>query len=172
MVKTKLTESQTGLDFDAVHEETLKVLETFEDILTNFRYEGKVSLGRNVRRANAVLDFFSKHLLLHFDTEERALFPFVAKHIPKLDPVVALFRSEHRDFKTGMQNFERSLHEMILEKTGTGRAPLIDKIYEQGTYLIYLLRNHIRAEAESIYKEAQRGLKSSEKIELMKQIRG
>ena len=158
-------------DLEKIHHTADENLKDLKEILTNIRYEGKAALGKNLKAAAKVFDFLNGDLRSHIETEENALFPFLEKHIPKLEPIIRLLCSEHEDFRKSLQGFECALRELSDEKSGQERGKSLEKLNEQGTYLIYLLRNHIQAEAEGVYKVADRELKLKEKIELTKRMK-
>ena len=65
------------------HEEAFQKTDKFYGILINLRYEGKPSLGKNLREAAGVLKFFHGEHMRHTELEEHVLFPFVKTHVPK-----------------------------------------------------------------------------------------
>ncbi len=154
--------------FDGCHEETLQKLELLEKILADFRYEGKTSRGKNLKGALALLDYFNCRLMDHFKMEDKILFPFLIVHLPKLESVIGLLRSEHQDFRNCLRNFSKSLKNISREKTGNHQIREIEKLNEHGTYLIYLLRNHFQVESECLYQAIDRDLHLEERKELIK----
>lgn len=152
------------------HTETLQKTDRLEEVLTNLRYEGKPSFGKNVREARELLDFFNEELIEHVAQEDEVLFPFLKTHLPKLESAIGLLQAEHEDFRKKLEGFKFLLGEVKKQDRESERAKLIEKICEQGTYLIYLLHNHIRAETEVIYKVAERELRPDEKKKLSKQV--
>lgn len=153
------------------HTETLQKTDRLEEVLTNLRYEGKSSLGKNLREARELFDFFNEELIEHIAQEDEILFPFLKIHLPKLESVIGLLQAEHEDFRKKLEGFKFLLGEVKKEDRESERVQLIEKIREQGTYLIYLLRHHIRAETEVIYKVAERELRPDEKEGLARQLR-
>lgn len=149
------------------HRYTLDKTYQMDEILTNLRYEGKASFGKNLKQADALMHFFNKELTEHVKLEEEVVFPFLERHLPKLESVIHLLKAEHEDFRRNLRSFQFSFGELSREK----RIERIEKIKELGTYLIYLLRNHIQAETESVYKVVDRELHSDEKRELAGKIR-
>src|SRR3989338_4066747 len=95
--------------FEVSHVEILKKSQQLEDVLTRLRYEGRMSFGRNVKELGALLHFLNEDLKNHVTQEERVLFPYVESHIPKLEPVINLLRSEHQEFKKNLKTFESRL---------------------------------------------------------------
>lgn len=139
-------------------------------VLTNLHYEGKPMVGKNVNEAREVLLFFSTELAEHVELEERVLFPFLETHLPKLETLISLLRSEHVDFRKSVQNFELALLELANERRGSSQPRILGEIRERGIYLVYLLRNHVHVEQEGIYRVVERDLHAEEKQELARRV--
>ena len=150
--------------------ESLQGAERLQQILRNLRYEGKASLGRNLKEMRKVQSFFNEELDHHVRFEEETVFPFLKSHLPRLEPVIWLLRAEHQDFRLNLETFKARLEEFVRTKNEPARPALLEKIQETGTYLIYLLRNHIRAESEYLYQTAERELRSEEKNRLIRKL--
>lgn len=153
------------------YEEALKETDRLQDVLTRLTYEGKFRLGRNLNEARRLLQFFSGELVNHMQIEEKVLFPFLKTHVPRLESVICLLRSEHEDFRRSFGDFKTLLGKLSSKCNGTNRAKLIGKIKETGTYLIYLLKNHSQLENKSIYQAIDQVLHAEEKREIEKQIK-
>ncbi|MBI4971035.1 MAG: hemerythrin domain-containing protein [Candidatus Omnitrophica bacterium] len=152
------------------HDETFQRTDQFRDLLINLRYEGKLSLGKNLKQAEDVLKFFSQEHAGHMQFEEEILFPYLKSHVPKLEPVIYLLHAEHLDFKNNLKNFENLIGELSKERQESDRAVIFEKIRETGAYLIFLLRSHNQSESESVYKVIDRELHDDEKEELAEKI--
>lgn len=155
------------------HSHIFHETDRFRDILTSLRYEGRPSLGRNLKNIREVLKFFNQELVPHVRLEEEVLFPFLEVHIPKLESVIHLLQAEHEDFRRSLRNFEFLLNELEKETADQdlNHGHTIEKVRELGTYLIYLIRSHLQAEDESVYKIVNQELRSSEKKELEQRIK-
>ena len=152
--------------------ESLERAERLQEILRNLRYEGKASLGRNLREAEEVRGFFNEELNHYVRFEEEVVFPFLKTHLPRLEPMIWFLQAEHQDFRLNLETFKTRLEELAGSKNEMARLRVLEKIQETGTYLIYLLRNHVRAENEYLYRVADRELRSEEKNRLIRQIVG
>ena len=152
------------------HMESLERAERLQEVLRNLRYEGKASLGRNLREAQEVQGFFNEELNHHVRFEEEVVFPFLKTHLPRLEPMIWFLQAEHQDFRLNLETFRCRLGELVKTKEEGARVRIIEKIQETGTYLIYLFRNHIRAESEYLYQAAERELRSEEKNRLIQQL--
>jgi hemerythrin-like domain-containing protein len=105
----------------------------------------------------------------HMKDEERTLFPFLRVHIPRLEPMVYLLLSEHEDFRNCLQGLKKSIRQA--KKGGASTAVNIERICEQGTYFICMLRSHMWVESHSLHRAADKELRLSEKKKLIQQIR-
>jgi hemerythrin-like domain-containing protein len=153
------------------HRESFRETEKLSDVLTNMRYEGKLSFGKNLKEANRLRIFFNRVMNHHAEMEEKILFPFLERHVPKMETVIRLLRSEHSDFEKTLKEFNALLRAMAGEKDSVKRSLLMEKLQEIGTYLIYLLRHHLHNENESVYKTISRDLNQNEKEILVRKIR-
>lgn len=152
------------------HTEALEKTRRLQDILTNLRYEGRASLGKNLKQVREALGFLRKEWTRHVDLEEETLFPFLETHLPRLETLLHLLEAEHKDFKKNLKDLQVLLQRIPTEKSFSNHGRIFEKIREQGNYLVYLLRNHIRVETESVYKAVRRDLRPAEKKELKNQI--
>ena len=150
--------------------ESLQGAERLQQILRNLRYEGKASLGRNLKEMREAQNFFKEELDHHVRFQEETVFPFLKSHLPRLEPVIWLLQAEHQDFRLNLEMFKVRLQELADSKNEPVRPKILEKVQETGTYLAYLLRNHIRAESEYLYQAADRELRGEEKNRLIQQI--
>jgi hemerythrin-like domain-containing protein len=171
MEKRKITAERIVAFLEEEHAHALDKTNRLHDVLTNLRYEGKPSFGKNVQAVDKLISFFDQKLVDHVHLEEKIIFPFLEIHVPKLESVIHLLRSEHQDFRRNLESFKVHFAKLSAQKNDNGRGSVIEKLQEVGTYLIYLLRNHIQAERESIYRMINRELRSDEKKELAKQMK-
>ena len=150
--------------------ESVKRVEKLQEVLGNLRYEGKASLGKNLKQAREMQDFFNEEINHHMWFEEQVVFPFLKNHLPRLEPMIWFLQAEHQDFRINLKTFKSKLEELKKTRGEGARARIVEKIQETGTYLIYLLRNHVRAESEYLYQTADRELRSEEKNRLVRQL--
>lgn len=168
-----LTQTRTSRSLRELLEdsaETLEKINELQEILVNLRYEGRHQLGKNLRQVEGVLDFFNGELMEHVEFEEEVIFPFIKRHIPKLEPLILLLSSEHEEFKRNLRSFHFWLKEFSRERGPLNHGKLIEKVREAGNYLICLLQIHLEEESEILYRVADQELRSNEKRELQKQI--
>lgn len=171
MAQNKKNSSELVQCLEQSHQETLLKTNGFQEILLKLRYEGKPSVGKNLRDADQVLKFFHGEHSRHMNCEENVIFPFLIIHVPKLEAVIDVLRADHHDFKNKLQLFENLIGELAKDRTDSDRAAILEKIREVGTYMIYLLRSHNQFESVSIHKVMQTELHTDEIEELQNQIR-
>lgn len=145
-------------------------IEDFQEALLNLRFEGKGSLGKNLRRAQANLSFFREELLWHMRLEEKVLFPYLEKCLPKLESIICLLKLEHDSLRKTMDQIRDLIKKLLTHPTRETAPVKIETLRETGIYWIYLLRSHVEVENESIYKTMSRSLRPNEKNELAKKI--
>ncbi|MBI4394882.1 MAG: hemerythrin domain-containing protein [Candidatus Omnitrophica bacterium] len=153
------------------HEEILQRTNRLNDILTNLRYEGKPSLGKNLKEVRETIQFFNQEVIQHVKLEDETIFPFLETHIPKLESVIHLLHAEHEGFKRNLKSFESLVKELEKNSSEPNHGKTLEKIRELGTYLVYSIRNHMQAEDESVYKLIDQELRPNEKQELMKRMK-
>ena len=148
------------------HRQSIRELNEFYEILRDLRYEGKMSAGKNLLRARQMTRHFRDELTDHMAQEERVLFPFLRKYIPRLEPMVYLLSSEHKDLRRTLADLKRSFS--AVRKTPAAKVGhLADHIYEQGMYLVCLLRSHMSVESRTLYQAADHELRSPERTRLL-----
>ena len=137
-----------------------------QDSLTNLCYEGKAAFGKNLKELQHILEFFDDEAARHVQFEENVLFPFLKVHIPKLESLLNILSSEHESFKHHLSDFKFYLASISKMESRPERSKMIEKIRETGTYLIFLLRNHIQTEEKSVYEVLVRELRPLEGKEI------
>lgn len=151
---------------EGAHTEVSDEIKRLEEAVHNLQFEGKASLGRNLKQIRAALTFFSSSLVKHIELEEKVLFPFLGSHIPKLESVIHLLIAEHEDFKRNYEDLGLFIDSLTDQTSEVDRTKMIKKIQETGTYMVYLLKNHLRVEDKGVYGVAQQELRAEEKKEL------
>lgn len=153
------------------HIETLAKAGHLQKILLHLQYEGKAARGKNLKQIDAVLRFFKHEVNGHMREEEKVIFPYLRRHVPRLEPLLSLLVSEHREFRRKIR---------ILAFLGTRLAGpnlhfdgtrAIEKLKETGNYLVCLLKGHLQEESEILYRVADRELRVNEKERLVKKVR-
>lgn len=137
------------------------------NLLKLFRYEGKASLGRNLKEARGLRNFFQQELTRHVPFEEGVIFSFLRRHIPRVEPMIWLLEEEHEDLNFYLKTFKEEIEELAKAQGEVERIKILDKLEVTGTYLIYLLKHHLRTEKNYLYNVVDRELKANEKKRLL-----
>ena len=138
-------------------------------VFHDLRYEGKIHFGENLKEMKETVRVLKKKLFELMYDEEKFLFPFLILHVPRLQPLICLLLSEHQDFKRSLKNLRIELLNLG-KKTGEGSHILIQKINDEVTYFICLLRSHLWMENKNIYRVINRELNSNEKDKLLMRL--
>ncbi len=166
-----MSSRQSSLSFDFCDDQAvLGGLSDWEDWLWRLRYEGKAWFSNNLWSARARFLDFQKKLHAHFHLEERVIFPFFCRHIPRMSECVVFFASEHREIMVhlhGVKDKMRSL-EMNPPRGTPGQETL--KLAEIGVYLACLVKHHLQAE-NKLFQEAWRELRPSERNLLLRNLK-
>lgn len=164
MSRHSLSSKTLAASLEHSHGETLSHIDEFTIALQEFCYEGKVSHDKNLKKIQQHVAFFQDELLPHMALDEKVVFPFLEKHIPRLEPVLHFLKAEHIEFRESLSSFEK-----IFKTLSSGSAVQdrrsIEQLRERGLYLICLIRNHIHSENESVYRVMNEDLKDKEKEE-------
>ncbi len=155
--------------FKKESQEVLKMLDDLGVSIKNLQYEGKMFLGKNTKAIEKVVTFLRGKMFEHIQLDEKVVFPYIQKHIPKLEPMLCFLRAERNEFKLNLENFEYLFKQLKSEKNGLRQQKIIDQLKEKGVYLICLIRNHIQIEIESVYKPIESQLHQDEKKALVRQ---
>ena len=135
--------------------------------LTRLRFEGRQHFKKNFLKVSSILRILKERLLSHVEEEEESLFPFLLRRLPKLEPVMHLFLSEHREFKEYIKRMAALLRKLRVKKSNIARGILVYDIHSQGTYLFCLVTSHIKMESRKLYDVLENELNTDEKNKLM-----
>lgn len=141
------------------------------DFLKNLRYEGKPSIGKNIMRGKRMTEMLERELENHIKAEEKILYPYVERHIPRMGALIQILKSEHETFRKTFLEFKSELKRFLKGKNYPDRKEKLIKINEIGTYLVYLLKHHLEIEMRSLYRLIDRELSAWEKKELSTAIK-
>lgn len=153
------------------HRRAFEQTEMLADTLTRLKYEGKPSFGRNLKEARTIAEYFETNLLRHMRFEEETVFPFLKKHIPKLEPAIDYLSDEHSDFQEKLTVFSNAIKNPPEKSSSPDTWQWLEKTIEAGTYLVYLFRQHTQAERKSLYEAIESILNENEKKNLQGLIR-
>ena len=152
------------------HRDVLSQIDQLTSALQGLHYEGKASLGKNIKEVEKALVFFHKELLPHIVLDEEIIFPFLEKHIPKLQPMLSFLKAEHSEFAESLHSFEKIFRRLQEEPGEQKSRAIIEQLREKGIYLNCLIRNHIHTESEGVYRAIDEDLKKEEKRQLLEAI--
>ncbi|HLF18417.1 MAG TPA: hypothetical protein VI749_05930 [Candidatus Omnitrophota bacterium] len=148
----------------------LEKLDLLYDSIQNLHYEGKMSFSKNTKVINETVQQLKSILMNHMDLDDQVVFPFVSKHVPILEPMINFLNSERNEFTAQLKSFEVLFQGLIQGHAGAVNYMLLEKLREKGTYVVCIVRNHMQAEIEGIYKVLDQKLKLVEKKELYRLI--
>lgn len=143
-----------------------------QEALTRLRYEGKVTFRDNVRNALLVLRRLQGDAIDHTALQERVIFPFVARRMPRLGPLTTLFCHEHTDLRKAMVRLASDLHRVRMTDDTHGRSSLVARLYDEGSELALSLRLHDEGEREALLEKAWSQFKPAEKKEFLDRVGG
>jgi len=153
--------------FKKEEKSVLHQVDALNHSLTLLRYEGKLSRAQNVKIATREISLLTKTLKEHRSLQEKVIFPFLLRHIPKKEPVIGFLRSDHRMIR----EYKIKLKALLVKISKNANAVIeAGKIQETGIYLVSLLRHHIEMEKENIEKTIRAELDKDEKKDFERQI--
>ena len=88
------------------HEEINHEADKMAKAILNLSFEGKISVENNLKQIQGVLEYFDRTLVCHIAAEEKGLFPFLDRHVPKLEILTRLLRSEHLSIMEETKNID------------------------------------------------------------------
>lgn len=141
-------------------------LDLLYESIQNLHYEGKMSLQKNMRRINETVQHLKPILSNHTALDEQVIFPFASKHIPVLEPMINFLKAERREFTAQLESFEVLFQEFIQRSNSSVNDMLLGRLREKGIYIVCIVRNHMQAEIEGIYKILEQKMTLVEKREL------
>ena len=145
-------------------------LNQLENAIYNLQYEGKLFSSSHIKKAEEAMRFLKEKFTVHIDLDNRVIFPFLEKHIPRLNSVLLYLKSERREFQEGFKIFEEILAKLKKENDNMIRHGIIERLKDKGIYLICLMRNHIQLEEQSVYKSLELELHKDERNILIEKI--
>jgi len=142
------------------HHEVLGKLERLETIFKSLDHKHTIAL-----ELQNLTAFFKTDFWLHFDKEERALFPEFDNFMPHGAGPLAVMREEHNVIR----DTNDVLQESVARYLGDGNdAPTRQKIIESGSHFIGYLRSHIAKEDGMFPQLASMHLHDRENARILK----
>lgn len=140
------------------HEAVLQKLDAMEQVLNNLEQKEKISA-----QLKELMSFFDTEFWVHFDKEEKALFPEFDSFMPRGAGPIAVMLSEHEVLRKTNAEIQQAVAKYL---NGTDNAETRRKIYQNGEHFIGTLREHINKEDNILFRMAEMHLnqKQNEKI--------
>ncbi len=154
--------------FEKEQQVVLQKLDEIDGAINNLKYKGKIFRGRNMKTIEKNVKCLKSKLSQHIAIDEKVIFPFLKKHIPKLEPLLYFLRAERKEFESSLKNFETLFEKLKDEEGGCIKGDTIRQLNEKGLYVICIMRNHIQMETQSVYKPIGRHLRPEEKKDLLR----
>lgn len=154
---------------DIFSEEQLAVsqkLNQFQDLLKRLQYEGKLTQGKNIQTVEGVLETLKLSYDAHKKIDDEVIFPFLDRHIPRINPFLRLLTAERVEFLALIKDCEALLQKFKNSRGQNTQPGILDQLGEKGIYAIALIRNHIQMEMENVYKVIDKELRPAEKNQL------
>lgn len=158
--------------FEREKEHVLSQLDQLFEAIQGLHYEGKMSLQKNIRTIQTIVNGLRPILDEHARLDHDVIFPFAVKHIPILEPMVNFLQAERKEFFAQLESFDVLVQKFGAEDSDGMNVLFLEKLREKGTYIVCIIRNHMQAEIEGIYKVLDKRLTLPEKRELYGRMKG
>lgn len=135
-------------------------------ILVNLRYEGTASSGKNLKQVRQILRELRRTFHDHSQIENHRVFPFLKKHIPKVESLTEILELEHEYLCDLIEKFESDFVQFTEERNRLKRAKIVLEMQKRGLYLNFLLQGHVHLEIQNLYHTVNQILKPAERKEL------
>ena len=129
------------------HQSVLEKLDALEDVIRNLEQKEKISV-----KLKELASFFKTDFWVHFDKEERALFPEFDSFMPRGSGPLAVMIDEHevvRKTNAVMQNA------IALYLNNDNSVETRQTISQNGMHFIDFLRSHISKEDSILFSMAE-----------------
>ena len=151
----------------------LSIIRSLRGLLRKLRAgHGPAGYMRKLEIVHETLRRFHEEMVQHAGLEERVLFPFIEKHIPRLETVTGFLRDEHDSLRNQLRAIQSTMKKLRAAKTAAARAVAIKAMSEASGHLFYRLMHHARTENELIHRILDRELHPYEKKALRDKMRG
>ncbi len=137
------------------HQNMGQAVELLDRYLFHLRFEGKHHQQQNLNRIREHLEFLEKDMDRRMSYEEKILFPFLARHIPRVKPLIHMLCWDH-------ENCRREFNYLTTDYPSKDASEILD----HGDYLVNLLKSHCSIEDKGAIALLQSELKSHEKKHL------
>lgn len=139
----------------AEHQAVLGKLESMEEVINGLEQKDKVS-----SKLKELAAFFDKDFWVHFDKEEKALFPEFDNFMPRGAGPIAVMIDEHEVLRKTNAVMQTAIA-AYLDGHDDSRATR-QTIAQNGTHFIEFLRNHIFKEDNILFQMAEMHLQQAQ----------
>jgi hemerythrin-like domain-containing protein len=134
------------------HRAVEKAITELEGLIDEFLVNSEVP-GVSKQALGEIADYLSRHLLLHIEKENQALFPVLEKFLsPEAGPLTVML-DEHLQIARSFCGLRGGVLELD-QHPATG-GPAAARIRDHGRTLIYELRNHLLKEERVLFPFAE-----------------
>jgi len=124
------------------HQSFMVELRDLESILKKHRADGRCP-GRVLNKLQRFVRNFESHMSSHFQAEEKAVFPHLRRHAPRLSGILLYLIAEHRVIQRTLTAWKRCFkRSKVCPKPKGSRTP----VFQKGLELVRLLRLHVERE--------------------------
>lgn len=149
---------------DAEHRRGEEMLRSLELAAANLR-EGRQPEALELFERS--LKFFDEDLRLHFDHEERALFPVLGRLIGRAGPIGAMV-AEHESFWNCLDELSEEIDGLKVDAPDPQDLAEVERL---ANHVVWLLRGHILREDTMLFPLADRTLDERGKQEVLHNMR-
>lgn len=119
-------------------------------------------------QALKILNRLELKIRSHIHLYENIFSPFLKKHVPRLEPLLILFRFEHHELLLSLKHAMKGLRE---SDKGSEAGESDEDGHDYGLFLLCLIRHHFYAEEQKLAGAIQSDLNQKEKRSLRQLIR-
>ena len=146
--------------FMSDHQTVQEKLEKLEKIFLQLKDDMAIPGKADITFLWEMADIFDTELVVHFQREEKALFPVMEKYVPRDEGPVGVMLEEHEKIFEIIDAFKDDV-ETLSEAEGLSEVSLEDAAYNTHT-LIETLRGHIDKEDNMLLSTAESHLKAED----------
>ncbi len=133
-------------------EDLLEKVELLDRSSQKLHFEGKLQIGKNVKDAWKLANFFCGKIKEYVRMEEKAIFPLVENRLPQYGCMLLHFRAEHKTLLNELSRLRRLLRSLKKETRSAKSPQTIRRVHQSGLYVSHLLRHHLKSEGDYLSK--------------------
>jgi len=134
------------------HGSFLEELHKLDDLSKQFRARPP-SRAQARKRIVKIYDHFEDRMSRHFRAEEKAVFPYLRHHAPRLKPALEDLTFEHHQIRKTMTSWKQTVKR---SRVSSSAADDMDSLFGPGQELSRLLRAHVLKERRIMGKFSPR----------------